>query len=191
MIGGGKQARIYLVDRDNLGQFNAVTDQVVQELDIASIPGLTFPTIPPNPSSGFGVPGIFSTPAYFNGTVYYKPAAPDFSVNVATPLLAFPLTGGMLSTTPSMSGPTWGWPGSSPSISANGAADGIVWALECDPTKPAVLHAFKASDITTELYNSFLAGETLSNAVKFSVPTIANGRVYVGTSNNLTIFGLK
>lgn len=188
MIGGGKQGLIYLVDRDNLGGFNG-TDQVVQEVDLNAL-GLVYPAVPPR--TGTGGVGLFSTPAYFNGTVYYKPAAPDFSVNVASPLLAFPLTGGTLSTSFTQSVPTWGWPGSSPSISANGTANGIVWALDCDPTKAAVLHAFDASNIATELYNSNQnAGDLLDKGVKFTVPTIAHGKVFVGTQSTLTIFGLK
>jgi hypothetical protein len=152
--------------------------------------GITYTPIPPSTGSA---PGIFSTPAYFNGTVYYKPSAPDVSVNAASPLLAFPVSGGMLSTTPTQSGPTWGWPGSTPSISANGSANGIVWALDVGPALAnAVLHAFKASDITVELYNSTQnAGDALGKGVKFTVPTIANGKVFVGTAASLAIFGLK
>ncbi|HLY73618.1 MAG TPA: hypothetical protein VKU80_05825, partial [Planctomycetota bacterium] len=188
MLGGGKQALIYLIDRDNLGQFNASTDQVVQTVDLAAL-GITYTPI--SPSTGTA-PGIFSTPAYFNGTIYYKPAAPDVSVNCASPLLAFPVSGGLLSTSPIQSSPTWGWPGSTPSISANGVANGIVWALDVGPALTnAVLHAFKASDLT-ELYNSTQnAGDALGKGVKFTVPTVANGKVYVGTAATLAIYGLK
>jgi outer membrane protein assembly factor BamB len=187
MVGGGKQGVIYVVDRDNLGGFNVVADQVVQEIDLSILLGNALPPIAPNTTPG--PPGLFSTPAYFNGTIFYKPAAADFGVNVASPLLAFPVAGGTLGTTPVQSAATWGWPGSSPVISANGFSNGIVWALEADPSKSAVLHAFDASNIAVELYNSTLnPGDGLSNAVKFSSPTVAQGHVYVATQMDVSMF---
>jgi hypothetical protein len=97
---------------------------------------------------------------------------------------------------------TYGWPGGTPSISANGAQSGIVWILNTNPyctsqstaCGPAVLHAYDATNMATELWNSTMAAanaDAAGNAVKFAVPTVANGRVYVGTRGNNTggVFG--
>jgi hypothetical protein len=164
MVGAGKEGRIYLVDRDNLGQFQGGSDNVVQEL-----PG--------------ALPGVFSSPAYFNGTVYYK--GTDGS------LVAYSLSGGTLSTSPVMqSNPAWSWPGSTPSISANGTSSAIVWAIE-NNANPAILHAFDASNLGNELYNSNQnSGDQPGPGVKFTVPTVAGGKVYVGTATGLAVYGL-
>ena len=165
MVGAGKEGRIYLVDRDNLGQFNAGADNVVQEL-----PG--------------ALPGVFSTAAYFAGNLYYK--GTDGS------LVAYALSNGLLQTPPvSQSGVTWSWPGSTPSISAGGSSGGIVWAIE-NNVNPAVLHAFDASNLGNELYNSNQnSGDQPGPGVKFSVPTVAGGKVYVGTATGLAVYGLQ
>jgi len=164
MVGAGKEGRIYLVDRDNLGQFQSGSDNVVQEL-----PG--------------ALSGVFSTPAYFNGMLYYK--------GIDGALVAYSLSGGALSPSPvSQSNATWTWPGSTPSISSNGASNGIVWAVE-NGVSPAVLHAFDASNLANELYNSNQQPNDAPGAgVKFTVPTVAAGRVYVGTVTGLAVYGL-
>jgi hypothetical protein len=93
----------------------------------------------------------------------------------------------------SVSATTYGFPGATPSVSSTGASNGIVWALEnnsyCTPQSsgcgPAVLHAYSAASLSTELWNSTLVTtDAAGNAVKFTVPTIANGKVYVGTRGN-------
>ena len=100
---------------------------------------------------------------------------------------------GLLSTSStSRSGFSLGTFGPTPSVSANGNTNGILWAIQANAPNAAVLHAFDATNLATELYNSSLnAGDSPGGAVKFSVPTIANGKVYVGTSSQLSVFGAK
>jgi uncharacterized protein (TIGR03437 family) len=163
LVGAGKEGRIYLLDRDRMGGFQPADSQIVQ-----SIPGAL-------PS------GLWGNPAYFNRTVYFA--------GVSDSLKAFPITNGQLTQAPaSESVAQFGYPGGVPTISANGASNGIVWLLETTPR----LHAFDASDLAHELYNSDQAGgrDRLSSYVKFSVPTVTNGRVYAGTQDSLTVFGL-
>jgi len=122
-------------------------------------------------------------PAYYNGRLYYGP--------VGYNLIAFQFSNAKLQTPPvSTTGTTFGYPGATPSVSANGSADAIVWATE--NTNPAVLHAYDASDLTKELYNSNQAGkrDQFGAGNKFITPTIANGKVYVGTTNGVGAFGL-
>jgi hypothetical protein len=170
LIGAGKEGKIYLLDRDNLGQYNSVVDtQIVQ-------------------SVAQQVTSSFNTPAFFNNTVYY--------LTVGDALKAYRFSGGQLVTNPvSKSTATFGYPGANPSISANGLADAIVWALQTDGADSgshAVLHAFKATNLATELYNSSQAGlrDDPGPGVKYSVPTIANGRVYIAGAGRLSVFGL-
>jgi outer membrane protein assembly factor BamB len=168
MVGGGKEGRIYLVDRDNMGQFQANNDsQIVQEVTGQLAVG-------PEGS-------LFTTPAYFNNTVY-------FAANTDV-LKAFSLMNGQLSTSPIAQGATqFGYPGAELTISANGSTNGIVWALESD--SPAVLHAYSAANVANELYNSTMRpNDMLDTGVTFAVPTVTNGKVYVGTVDQLSVFG--
>ena len=122
-------------------------------------------------------------PTYFNNTVYYG--------SVGSPLQAFTITNAKLSTSAAAhTANSFGYPGATPSVSANGASNGIVWAVE--NTTPAVLHAFDASTLN-ELYNSNQAAssrDNFGNGNKFMVPTIVNGKVFVGTPNGVAVFGL-
>src|SRR5262249_41998569 len=107
---------------------------------------------------------------------------------------AFQLVDGMLAPA-SQSNLIFGYPGSTPSISANGSNDAIVWSLQVDAfatSDPAILHAYAAIDLASELYASDQAGvrDQLDGAVKFTTPTVANGHVYVGTQTSLAVFGL-
>lgn len=168
LVGCGKEGKIYLLDRDNLGKFNSANDnQIVEEL--------------PN-----AVGGTWSSPAYFNSTIYY--------LGSGDVLNAFPISQASISATPSAQGPTsFGFPGATPSISANGTNSGIVWAIESDAygnNGLAILHAYDATNVASELYNSDNVNQDPGGAVKFAVPTIANGKVYVGAQYTLAVYGL-
>jgi len=164
-VGAGKDAIIYVVDRDAMGKFNASADQIYQEINnqLAS--------------------GVFSMPAYFNGAVYYGA--------VGDSMKAFPVVSAKLAATPSsQTASTFGYPGTTPSISANGAANAIAWAVENGGT--AVLHAYDATNLATEFYNSNQAANSRDqfSGNKFITPLIANGKVFVGTPNSVAVFGL-
>ena len=164
-VGAGKDANMYIVDRDNLGKFNSATNNIYQELD-GALPG-----------------GVWGMPAYFNDTIFYG--------SVGSTLKAFSITSARLSTAPtSETSVSFPYPGTTPSISANGTNNGIVWAHE--NSNPAVLHAYNAADLTHELYNSNQAGtrDQFGAGNKFITPMIANGKVYVGTTNGVAVFGL-
>jgi hypothetical protein len=166
-IGAGKDTNIYVVDRDNMGKFNASSNNAVyQEL--------------PNALSG----GAWSMAALFNNTVYYA--------GVGDHLKAFPITNALLATSPaSESANTFPYPGATPSVSSNGAQNGIVWAVE-NQGGVGVLHAYDTSNIPTELYDSNQAPNSRDHFSdnKFVPPMIANGKVYVGTTNSVAVFGL-
>jgi outer membrane protein assembly factor BamB len=164
-VGAGKDANMYIVDRDNLGKFNSATNNIYQELD-GALPG-----------------GVWGMPAYFNDTIFYG--------SVGSTLKAFSITSARLSTAPtSETSVSFPYPGTTPSISANGTNNGIVWAHE--NSNPAVLHAYNAADLTHELYNSNQAGtrDQFGAGNKFITPMIAHGKVYVGTTNGVAVFGL-
>jgi hypothetical protein len=172
LIGAGKGGTIYLLDRDNMGHFNAANDSQIVQSVVSAI----------GPS--------FATPAYFNKTIYYQ--------GNSDRLKAFAITNGALSTTPiHRSSSSIAFPGATPSVSANGTNNAIVWVLDNaasssgSPTGPAVLHAYNAYNLTNELYNSSQAGvrDRAAWAVKTTVPTIANGKVYVGGASALTVYG--
>lgn len=161
-VGAGKDSLIYLVDRDSMGKFNPNTDQIYQEI------------------SGQLGGGVFSMPAYFNGTVYYGA--------VGDALKAFPVVSAKLAGTPSsQSTHSFGYPGTTPSISANGTNNAIVWAVD----NGGILFAFDATNLTNELYNSNQAANSRDHfsGNKFITPMVANGRVYVGTPNSVAVFG--
>ena len=134
----------------------------------------------------------WSAPAYWNGSVYYGGGNGRLSV--------YPLNNGILSSVASsLASNLIMFPGSTPSISANGSTNGIVWAMDVSnyggsgpPSAPAILHAFDATNVAHELYNTTQAAnrDVMGNAVKFVTPTIANGKVYVGTQTEVDVFGL-
>jgi hypothetical protein len=170
--------KIYLIDRDNMGKYSTTFDNVVQVLPAGTVVG-----------------GSFDTPAYFNsGTrqlIYYQ--------GLDDVLKAFELTNGMLSATPysKANPPQFGYPGATPSISANGVSNAIAWAINVNPLfgkGPAVLFAYDATatPTLTQLYSTKQTGvrDQLDVGVKFIVPTIANGKVYVGSQTSLTVLGL-
>jgi PQQ-like domain len=165
-VGAGKDTNLYVVDRDSMGKFNSNSNNIWQQLS-GALPG-----------------GIWSTPAYFNGVVYYG--------NSYGALVAFPVSAARLAGTPSSSSPTkYTYPGTSPAVSANGTGNGIVWAHE--NSSPAVLHAYDASNLTHELYNSSQAAngrDQFGPGNKFITPAIADGKVFVGTQSGVAVFGL-
>ena len=161
-VGGGKDSTIYVADRDNMGKFNANTDQIYQAI----------------PMGG----QVFSMPAYFNGTVYIAV--------VGNALKVFPVTNAKLASVPSsQSTHVFSYPGVTPSVSASGASNGIVWAIE---NSGAILFAYDATDLTKELYNSNQAANSRDHfsGNKFITPMVVNGKVYVGTPNSVAVFGL-
>jgi len=163
-VGSGKDAIIYVVDRDNMGKFNSTADNIYQQI---------------NGQIG----GVWSKPSYFNNTVYYGA--------VGDHLKAFPITSAKLAGTPATQSPTsFAYPGTTPSISANGTANAIVWAVENGST--GVLHAYNATNLTSELYNSNQAANNRDQFSdnKYVTPVVANGKVYVGTPNSVVVFGL-
>lgn len=163
MIEGGKQGTLYLIDRDNMRAYQPGGDQIVQE------------------AAGL-VKSVFDTPAYFNGSLYYA--------GVGDHAKALSISDGQIGGVSSQSSDTFGFPGATPSISANGTTNGIVWLIDRGSNE---LRAYDAANLANELYTSDQAADgrdQLGLATKFSVPTIADGQVFVGTANSLTIYGL-
>jgi len=164
-VGAGKDANIYVVNRDNMGKFNPQNDNAIYQ----------------QISSAIG--GVWSMPAYFNSTVYYGAVGDNIK--------AFPISNAMLATSPAFqSANTFAYPGTTPAVSANGTANGILWAVE--NSSPAVLHAYNAATLT-ELYNSNQAAngrDQFGNGNKFITPVIVNGKVFVGTPTAVAEFGL-
>ncbi len=177
LIGGGKSGTLFLVNRDNMGHYNGPTgpNNVVQSLSLGN--------------------GIFATGAFWNNFFYIAGVnghLNQYTFNTGTGQFTSPAT--------HSSSSSYGFPGSTPSVSSVGSStNGIVWALDnsqycteqspgCGPT---VLHAYDASNVSTELWNSTQgSGNSAGNAVKFTVPTVANGKVYVPTRTELTVYGL-
>jgi hypothetical protein len=166
VIGAGKDGNIYVVDRDSMGKFSPGSNNIFQMLN-GVLPG-----------------GIWSTPAYFNGTVYYG--------DVSGTLKAFAIAGAKLLAAPqSQSATQFTFPGTAPSVSANGTSNGIVWAHE--NTNPAVLHAYDATNLAHELYNSNQAPgnrDHFGAGNKYITPIVADGRVFVGTTDAIAVFGI-
>jgi hypothetical protein len=179
---GGKDGIVYVVNRSNMGHYNATTDHAVQKLTIGD----------PEP-----INGNWFTPANWNGYVYFG--------GMNESVMAFKFANGLLPSSPSsQTTKTFGYPGATATVSASGTSNGIVWVLDnskfvggdlvggMNTAGPAILHAYRADDLSVELYNSSQAGtrDTAGTAVKFTVPTVANGHVYVGGAKQLTVYGI-
>lgn len=164
-VGAGKDSHIYLVDRDNLGKFSPGGNNNYQDLSGAL----------PN--------GEWAMPAYFNGWLYYG--------GVSDVIKAFQFSNAKLVTPPTWTTPSaFAYPGATPSVSANNATNGILWAAE--NSSPAILHAYDTADLH-ELYNSNQAPggrDQFGSGNKFITPTIADGKVFVGTTNGVGVFGI-
>jgi hypothetical protein len=178
VIGGGKGTnqlgQLYVVNRDNLGQ-NAITDKVVQQFNLNGM--------------------IYSTAAFWQNTLYAAAVGQSlnaFALNTSTSMINPVAT--------SQSSHSYAFPGTTPSVSSSGTTNGIVWALDTNSTTaanasgtagPAVLFGYDATNLATELWNSSQGtGNAAGFAVKFCVPTVANGKVYVGTQTEITVYGL-
>ena len=174
MVSAGKNGTIYLVDRDNMGHYHTNSDQIVESVV----------NIFTNNIGQEG--GNFCSPVYFNGNVYFSP--------VQRTVQAFQLSNGILSTNSTSQSPeTYGGRGGTMAISANGNSSGILWTLESNGTvSPGVLHAYDATNLGNEVYNSSQAGtrDTLDAWFKFSLPLVANGKVFISSVSQLTIYGL-
>lgn len=179
----GKDGRIWIADRTSLGGFNAGSNNVVQELDNA-VPG-----------------GMWGSPAYWNGHIYFGaaldqgPNSPqsdplrDFMFNTTTGVVTLATT----------SAKVFSFPGPTPSVSSNGTNSGIVWAFDNQPWAQAcpgtcqVVYAYDATNLGNKLWDSSQAPgsrDQSGGAVKFTVPTVANGKVYAGGQSTLTVYGL-
>lgn len=182
VAGGGKDGNIFVVNRDSMGGFNDKANNVLQTVHIGTTQ----------------YDNIFSTPVYWNGALYYHS---NNDVLRAFSWTAGAASGQQLSTTSTSAGAAvFGMHGATASLSANGPNNGIIWEIDnstynnTDPAASgvAVLHAYDATNVATELYNSSQAGsrDTAGQALKLTVPTIANGRVFVPTATELDIYGL-
>lgn len=180
LVTGGKEGKLYLLDRDAMGNYCAsctMTDTNILQSFLAT-------------------PAIFGTPAFWQNKLYVGGTSDALS------LFAFDATSGNFNTVASSrSATTFQFPGPTPSLSAQGASDGVLWAIDSSRygvpsaygTGPAILHAYDAGNLSSELWNSSMAAnnrDTAGNAVKFTVPTVANGKVYIGTRTEIDVFGL-
>ncbi|HUE42250.1 MAG TPA: hypothetical protein VMP12_01750 [Candidatus Sulfotelmatobacter sp.] len=176
LVGGSKAGIIYVISRDNMGKYNTSVDGVQQEWTT-------------NPSSH-----AFSTPAFWNNSLYYFGVTFGAGATHAGQVYTFNASNGMFNTTAASTAPTgFGFAGATPSVSGSSATtNGIVWAIDTgaygtsdsgsSAAGPAVLHAYDATNLASELWNSSqMSRDQAGNAVKFTVPTVANGKVYIGT----------
>lgn len=168
-VSAGKSGKIYLLDLGNLGGFQAGNDnQIVQSI--------------PNALGTQATDNDFSTATYWQGNVYY--------IGNNDVIKQFKLSNGLLSSLPVAQGNyVYGYPGANMSVSANGANNGIVWAIE--PGGVNVLHAYDATNVSHELYNTSQAPgrDQFGVAIRFTVPTVIHGKVYVAGGSELAIFG--
>jgi hypothetical protein len=177
LLQAGKEGTLYLIDRDNMGHFNPNDDsQIVQSLRGA-------------------LPGLWGLPAWWNNNVYVAGSGDVGGPTDHLKAFAFDTASGLLSASPtSQSLISFASPGPTPSVSANGTANGIVWVLQNDQSQSSgqsVLRAFDATDLSKELYNSQqnAARDNPGPAVKFTLPTVVNGKVYLGTQTQLSVYG--
>jgi hypothetical protein len=164
-VGIGKDQNIYVVDRNNMGKFNSTSNAIYQQI------------------SGILPDAYDSSPIYFNNTVYLG--------GITNTIMAFPIANAKLATAPSsQTASSFGYPGAMPVISASGTTNAIVWAVE--NATNGILHAYDATNLATELYNSTQAanGRDTFAPNKYITPMVTNGKVYVGTPNSVAVFGI-
>ena len=178
LVGGDKNGTVYVVNRDNMGKYNSSKDQILQE-----IPGAVGVHVANAATcNNTNIDCDYGTAAYWNGNVYFS----GINDNVK----AFAIANGQLSGPTSKSPKTYGFPGATPSVSSNGTADGILWVVQ---PIVSILHAYDATNLANELYNSTQASggrDALGSNTKFAPPTVVNGKVYIGTKNALVVYGL-
>jgi hypothetical protein len=172
----GKEGRFYIVDRDNMGGYSISSDNIAQEIPVNGGSG-SFPI----------AAGIWGMPAFLNNIMYI------WGKNDV--LKTFPISSGKFPTSTSSSGPiTIGFPSPTPVISSNAGANPILWSIESDNFSSgtnAILRATDPTNISSTLYDSSAkSNDSPGAAVKFTVPTVANGKVYVGAANQLSFYGL-
>lgn len=169
-VSAGKAGTIHLVNRDSMGKFQSGSDsQIVQSI--------------PNAIGTLPTDNDYSTAVYWNGNIYF--------IGDKDVVKQFQLNNGQLSTAPVKLGTSvYGYPGGNMSVSSNGTSNGILWSVEAGGAN--VLHAYDATDVSKELYNSNQAGarDHFGVAVRFTVPTVINGKVYVAGGSQLAAFGL-
>jgi uncharacterized repeat protein (TIGR03806 family) len=174
MVGSGKDGNIYLVDRDNMGHYSSTANVNLQTLNGA-------------------IAGSYGTPAYFNNWIYYQSSGDVMK--------AFGITNGVMTTSPvSKSTVTLGGLGYAPVISANGTSNAIAWVIDSSAynngnsdtsSGPSILRAFNATNLSQELYNSSLrAGDNAPGTVKYPVPTVADGKVFVAGDFGVAVYGI-
>ncbi len=177
-VGAGKDGNIYVVNRDSMGHFSSTGNNIWQQLTgVLGNKGT-------NPTTGIG--GVWSTPAFFNGVLYYCPNGGEIS--------AFPVSQAKLATSPSsVTAVAFPYPGASPTISANGTSNAILWAAMRNGSTGSALYAYDATNLANMLYNSNQAAggrDALGASIKFVAPTIADGKVFVQQTNGVAVFGL-
>jgi fibronectin type 3 domain-containing protein len=185
LAGSDKQGHFWLIDRDSMSRFNSSSDNTVQYLKL--------------PNTGTcGVECVYSTPAYWNSTIYIAVGSAQL---MAIPLVSglVPASGGVV-TASSMSAETYKYPAPTPSISAANTSNAIVWAMDTDAngtgdqsafSGPIILRAYDATNLGQTLYSSTTnASDKAGNAVKFQAPVVANGKVYLAGDRALTVYGL-
>jgi Bacterial Ig-like domain (group 2) len=188
LVEAGKEGSIYLIDRDQMTAGNLHYCQTT----CGTYPNGTDTQITQEIKNQ--IHGLWSIPAYFNNTVYFCGAGDN--------LKGFPMSSGLLAASPSeTSSHSFGFPGCTPVASGSGNTNGIIWVVDTSTygnagasLGPAVLYAYQPGTTATMLmlWNSSQTGiDTAGNAVKFAVPTIANGKVYIGTQTELDVYGLR
>ncbi|HEY8076736.1 MAG TPA: hypothetical protein VIF62_21570 [Labilithrix sp.] len=171
-ITGSKEGSIYVLNRDDLGGYQADTDRIVQR-------------------AALGVKPLLANPAFFDGMLYVGVAGTGVFAYAMQDDGTFDVAPRSMSKTCLM---CWSY-GGSPVVSANGTDGAVVWALDVTgwkTNKPAVLHAWDARDLSHQLYQSDLVAKNDAPlAVKFTTPTVSGGRVYVGGVNGVALYGVS
>ena len=193
MVASGKDGEVYVIDRDNMGGYQSAVQntQIVQWLPYGASVGTPAVGVAPitvtNPTLPY-VSNSYNSPAYWQNRVYF--------CGVKDACKLFTLSGGLLSALPaSKTVATYAYPGTQPTISAasSTATSAVMWAVERNSTTVSILHAYNATNLATELYNSSQAAggrDTAGAPVHFPKPTVANGRVFVPTAGEVDVYGL-